>query len=459
MRNSAALQIGALFNSLGGLVSILLLAFLLGSKLQGEYYTAVAMYAGLALIVSVGILQGTVTQVAAAVARGLDEKVTAWLAFSMKASLLLGLLLPVIAWFVLPPLGRLIVELSGGSFQTGSDGLSPVDLAWYLSFSPLLEVPKQTVTAALQGTRRMKSLAQLENGQEVVRVYAVSLGALITFSPLGPIVGLMVGSTIGSIISLAIYTSARADDGYNLPTLRQIFAARGRAPLLKGLPLCLRIGVLRNIDSFCFNVFPQLVVRAFASPQWVTYFAASHRIMNAPLTLMQGVSRTALPALSELRGLNDMGMFRRQWLRVTLISGGIISSGILIALPLIPYFARMGFPADYHEPISQLTKILAVGFIPFSFCVAIDSFFIVTNRIKVLMTIGLLGLPIIVGASIVLSLIDPTTGAAWGYTLARLLPLACFVYIAMYFRKHRGERLQSVTNDKSTGEEVPEQVQ
>ena len=58
VRNSAALQIGALFNSLGGLASILLLAFLLGSKLQGEYYTAVAMYAGLALIVSVGILQG-----------------------------------------------------------------------------------------------------------------------------------------------------------------------------------------------------------------------------------------------------------------------------------------------------------------------------------------------------------------------------------------------------------------
>ena len=264
----------------------------------------------------------------------------------MKASLLMGLVLPVIAWFVLPPLGRFIVELSGSSFQTGTDGLSPVDLAWYLSFSPLLEVPKQTVTAALQGTRRMKSLAQLENGQEVVRVFAVALGALITFSPLGPIVGLMVGSTIGSIISLAVYTSARADGGYNLPTLRQIFAARGQAPLLKGLPLCLRIGVLRNIDSFCFNVFPQLVVRAFASPQWVTYFWASHRIMNAPLTLMQGVSRTALPAMSELRGLNDMEMFRRQWLRVTLISGGIISSGILIGLPLIPYFVRWAFPPD-----------------------------------------------------------------------------------------------------------------
>ena len=441
VRNSAALQIGAVLNSAGGLTSLLLLAFLLGSKLQGEYYTAVAMYAGLGLLVNIGILQGTVTQVAAAVARGLDTKVTEWLAFLTKAYVIMGIALPIIGWFALPPIGKLMVQLSGQDFETGADGLSPTDLAWLLTFTPLLEVPRQMVTAALQGTRRMKFLAQVENGQEIVRVFCVCVGALITFSPLGPVLGLMAGSAIGSIISLSIYGMARMDGGYTLPTMRQVVSAFSAAPLMKGLPLCLRIGVLRNIDSFAFNVFPQLIVRTFASPEWVTYFWASHRIMNVPMMLMQGISRTALPALSELRGMKDMEMFRRQWLRVTLISGGIISSGILIGLPLIPYLARWAFPADYHEPIPLLTKILAVGFVPSAFCVALDSFFIITGRIKVLILVGVTCLPLYVAVTILLSRIDPTTGAAWGYTFARIWPLLCFVYIAHYFRTHRGEGL------------------
>ena len=436
VRNAAALQVGAAFNSLGGFVSLVVLAYFLGSKLQGEYYTAVAMYAGLGLLVNVGVLQGTVSQLAGATARGLDRKVTEWLAFLVKAYLLLGLALPVIGWFALPQVGRFMVLLSGEEFAVGADGRSPTELAWLLTFTPLLEIPRQMVTAALQGTRRMVDLAQMENGQELVRVFCVCAGALITFSPLGPVIGLMVGSAMGSLIGLAIYARARTDGGYTLPTIRGIGAEFGRVPLAHGLPLCIRIGVLRNIDSFAFNVFPQLVVRAFASSEWVTYFWASVRIMNVPLMLMQGISRTALPALSELRGMKDMEKFRKQWLRVTLYGGGLIGAGILIGLPLIPYITERFFPADYREPIPLLTKILAVGFVPSAFCIAIDTFFIVTGRIKFLVMVGLTGVPIYIVMTIVLCRIDPTTGAAWGYSFARLIPMVCFLYIARYFKRH-----------------------
>ena len=453
VRNSAALQIGAGLNSLGGMASLLVLAFLLGSKLQGEYYTAVAMYALLGLLVNIGILQATVNQVAGAVARGLDNKVTEWLAFLMKGYVITGLILPIIGWFALEPIGQLMVKFSGEAFFTGRDGFSPSELAWYLTFTPLLEIPKQMVTAALQGTRRMKFLAQVENGQEIVRVFCVCVGALITFSPLGPILGLMAGSLIGSVIALAIYGMARQDGGYTLPSVREILRAFGPAPLLRGLPLCLRIGVLRNIDSFAFNVFPPLVVRSFASPEWVTYFSVSHRIMSVPLMLMQGISRTALPALSEMRGMKDINMFRTQWLRVTLLGGTLISSGILIGLPLVPYLARRAFPPDYLEPVSLLTKILAVGFVPSAFCLAIDSFFIITGRIRILVAVGLTCMPIYIGSCIFLSDIDPTTGGAWGYTIARIWPLVCFVYIAYYFRKNRGQKwIGEAPPDEQSGE-------
>ncbi len=431
LRNAATLQAGAVLNGFGGLATVVLLAHFLGARLQGEYYTAIAMYSGLALLVNIGLVQVTVNQVASAAARGNADKVLEWLGFLAKAYFLCGCLLVVAGLFLLPWVGRLVV---GDEGLLGSDA-DLVRLAQLLTLTPLLELPKQVVMGALQGTRRMVLLAKTENAQEVVRVFSVTAGTLLVFSPLGPVLGMLFASAIGSIVSLELYRRARRDDGYPLPAIREVLRRAPRVNVWVGLPLTLRFGALRNLDTFALEVLPPLLMRTFASAEWVAYFKVANRIMNVPLMFMQGVSRTALPAMSELKGLEDMKRFRQLWTRVTLVGGSIVGGGLLLALPVIPLIVGYFFPQDYGGPVWTLALILAVGFVPSAFCIALDTFFLLVDRLGVLILITSVGLALIVPLSIQLCIWIPDTGAAWGFSITKIWALVNFLYVAHYFRR------------------------
>ncbi len=443
-RNAATLQVGALVNGLGGVVSATALAHILGARLQGEYIVAIALYGFLALLVNMGFVQATVNQVAGAVARGKTERVADWLGFLAKSYLLLGLLLPVLGWFALPWMMSTLDRI--GFFATGATANEPsgtdlAGLAWILTFMPLAELLRQLVAAALQGTRRMVLLTRLENSQELVRVVAVISGALLARSPLGPIIGYLCSSAVGSVIAVGFYQRARADDGHPLPSLRSVFERAPRVRLLEGMPLAFRIGVLRNVDALSLEVLPSLALQASAGSEWVTYFNVAKRIMNVPLMLMQGISRTALPAMSELKGARGMSEFRGAWTRITLFGGGLVAGGILACMPFIPFAVRLLYPDSYVEPVWKLALILAVGIVPAAFCIALDTFFIVVDRIGVLILFALSGLTAYCVATYVAVGLDPNTGVAWGFTVAKLWGLLTFGYIVYYFRTHRSQDL------------------
>jgi O-antigen/teichoic acid export membrane protein len=365
--------------------------------------------------------------------RGLEEKAADWLAFLVKALLTLGILLPGVAWLALPWIAALYDHDEVG----GAEKL--VLLAWLLSFTVLAELPRQAVGAAFQGTRRMTFLAKTENGQEFARVFCIVIGALITFTPLGAVVGMLAGSTIGSVLALDLYRQARASAGYTLPSAADVLRRVRSTPLRPGMRLAVRIGTLRSVDALAFDILPTHILRTFAGAEWVAYFRVTHRIMNVPVMFMQGFSRTALPAMSELGGLKDMRRFRRDWLRVTLFGGGLIATGILACLSLIPLVTAYFYPSDYAGPVFTLALILAVGFVPNAFCLVLDTFFIVADRLKVAITFGLTGIFACTASAIVLSLWFPETGTAWGYTIAKVWPALSLVYIAFYFRSHRGD--------------------
>jgi O-antigen/teichoic acid export membrane protein len=435
VRNVASLQVGAALNGVSGLVSSILLAHVLGAADQGEYYTSIAVWAFLTLFANPALVQVTVNQIAGAAARGLLQKTTDWMAFLVKAFVVLGAALPVVAWFVLPWIGSLL-DVMAKSLGHEVPGF-PIELAWILTFTQLVELPRQVVGAAFQGTRRMTLLAKTENGQEVVRVFCVVTGAAVTGSPLGAVIGMLAASSVGSVMALDLYRQARASDGYPLPPFGAVLRRAVRLPLRPGLRLCVRMGILRNIDSFSFDILPAIVLRTFAGAEWVAYFKIAYRIMNVPTVLMQGVSRTALPAMSELRGLTDLDRFRRHWLRVTLFAGVIVAAGILLFLPLVPLLTRHFYPRGYSEPIWTLVVIMAVGAVPNSFCLALDSFFIVADRLRVALVLGVTGVVVCTLTLIGLSIAMPETGPAWGYTVQKLWPLLSLAYIAYWFRTHR----------------------
>jgi O-antigen/teichoic acid export membrane protein len=304
--------------------------------------------------------------------------------------------------------------------------------AWWLCFQPLIELPKHVASVAFQGTRRMLALGQLENSHELVRMFLVVIGALLTASPVGAVLGLLAASGFGSALAYALYAQARADGGHALPSVREILRWMPEVPLRKGIRLGLRVGVVKNAHVMVMDVLPRLIIGAVAAPEYTAYFHIAHRILGMPAMVMQGISRTMLPALGELAGLRDRRRFRRLFVRVTVYTGALIAAGVALCLPLIPPLARWFLPAGYAEPVFQYSWILAIGRVLFAFAVALEAFYIAANRVRLWLVLSLVGALVTVPINVWLIVHVPLWGTAWGVTVYQswiLVHLLCVAWV------------------------------
>jgi len=444
LRDTATLQVGALLNSAGNLASTFALAHVLGAAEQGRYYVALALYALLWFLLNQGPISATVSQVAAARARGLEEKVAPWLAFLAKAYLAIGAILFGLGWVVLPLLGRLF----------DADPAS-VEWAWWLALTPLVELPRVVACAALQGTRRMLPFAQIENAQEAARVFLVVAGAVLTGSGAGAVLGTLAASAIGSVVAVELYRGARRADPRFCPGVREIAGHVRDVPLARGFPLGFKLGLVRSVDSLATQVLPALFLARWGSDEWVAYLKIAQRILSVPLLMMQGISRNLLPALSELAGQRDVARFKRTFVRASLITGAAISAGLIACLPVVRLAIGALFPREYHAPVWTTALILLPGFVVMSFSIANDTFYLVTNTLKAGVVLCVVGLFVNATVVALCARAWPTEGVAWGLSFTMATATMHYVYAWWWFRRHARATVSPVPAAPAAG--VPTQ--
>ena len=445
VRDAATLQVAALINQGSQLASTVAIAFLLGSHGQGLFVSALALQALFFFLINLGVTQAVVSQIAAAAARGNDFKVAGWIAFLAKTILVFGAGILAIGYFALPAIGEAF-------FDDRQIGV----WAWWLCFVPLLELPKLVALVVFQGTRRMLLLGQVENGHEMVRFFLVVLGALITQSAEGAILGTIASSAVGSILAVGLYHQARRDGGYPLPGPREIFARARDVKIRQGIRQGLRIALLKNGQVLFGTVFPRLIIGGVVGMSWVAYFHIAQRFMMVPMMMAQGVSRTLLPALGELAGLRDLTRLRRLFFRASVVTGSLITLGLVAVLFSIPFLVRNLFPDDYVRPVFHYAWILTLGYVPFAFAVGIESFFIVANQIRVWLLLTILGAVITIPTNVWLIFNIPYTGTAWGLSLYQSWVLVHLGYITWFLStSRRADQVWTegapVTVDGSTG--------
>lgn len=430
VRDAAVLQIAAGITSLGNLLSTLALAFLLGARLQGTFYLAMSFYSMFYLLGNVGLSTVTVSHIARAIGAGDRQGVVAWLGFLAKAGGLLAITLLAIAFLVLPSAGDYFYD-------------DPRVGRWavLLCLLPVLELPRVVCAAAFQGTRRMWDLAQLENSVEAGRVFLVISAILITGKPIGAIWGTLAAGAMGSLLGLSLYRRARrelmadASSKAALPSIGELLAGMRKIPLRVGLPQGIQVGFMRNLDALVLDVAPMLIMGYFGGPAQAAYFRIAQRFLRMPLMFLQGISRTAVPALSELAHLKDPTRFRQVFYRATLGGGLLVSTGILVALPLIPIVTRHALPHDYWSEVPHDALLLFLGFIVTSFSGALESFYIAAHRVRAALRIGFgLGIPVI-GLMALLGVLFGSDGVVIGLTLALSVGLVHHAYIWGCFQR------------------------
>jgi len=365
-----------------------------------------------------------INQIAAAAARQQSAKVELWIAWLAKATLVIGVGLSVFAWLVLPPFASFAFD----SAVVGRCG------AW-LACTPLLELPRVALTAALQGTRRMTSLARIENGQELARVFLVICGALATGTAMGPVLGTLGASAVGSLLAIDLYRRECRQPGSDLPPLRAWLARIGSVPLTYGLRLGLRVGVVRNLDVYAVQILPSMLLGYFGDAAWVAYMRLAQRFVGLARTFMAGINRTALPYFSQLRSTQSVERLERAYWRATLFSGLVVSGGLLLSIPLAPLLIGL-FPRDFHGPVLLCYWILVPGAMVVAFSVANDVFYMVTNTLGVAIKLQVVCMVITTTTVAACAATWPTFGTAIGLSICYCCSAVHVGYAALWFRRN-----------------------
>ena len=108
-------------------------------------------------------------------------------------------------------------------------------------------------------------------------------------------------------------------------------------------------------------------------------------------------------------------------------------------LPLVRPVVAAFWPADFAEPVFTYAWILTLGLVPLAFAVGLDALYILTDQMKTSLLITAVGAFLTIPTNVVLIVLLPETGAAWGISLYRSWVLVHFVYVAWYLRHHAGQ--------------------
>lgn len=430
LRDSTILQLGGLTVSGLAFAGTIALTHVLGAARQGEFYVAVAAYALLWFCLNLGLYPVTISQVAKARAAGDEAGVRAWMGYLLKLGLPLALLTLALG-------NTLAGDLLGFWVEEDTLQSSPlIQCLAVLSSCALLELPRVVVLAGLEGSRRMAAVARVENGQEILRVVLIVAGAMATGDALGPCLGTALASALGSVLALEAWSRELRERPGCLPPFSEIIREATRVPWGLGIRLGIKVGIIRNIDALGVQILPPLILMRFASPRWVAYLRIAQRLVDVGRLFMKGVSRTALPVLSELSDVKDRVSLKRVYWRATVGSGLMIGAGLGLSALVLPHVLPAFLPLDYVTPVWLSFLILLPGTAVVGFSVANDTFYLVTGQLRVAIWLSVLGLIVNTAVLTWACWRWPDLGAAIGLSFTFLWSLTHVSYAGWWFRRH-----------------------
>ncbi len=426
LRESSTLQVGAFLVAGSNFIGAVVMTHVLGAAELSIFYLGVSTYSLLWALLNLGLANVVTKRIAAAVRSGARDLICGWMGVFVRLSVVLALAAFLVGLMVFPPVSRLAFGLEGERIAR---------LAGVLVLVPLLDVPRIVCSAALQGERRMAALARVDLGHELCRLILVVSGALYFGSAWGAVLGLLASSVCGSLLALDAYGRERQRYESCLPSLARAVRSRAipaRAALREGV----QVGLVRNVDSLGVQTLPTLILGSLGDAGWVAYLRIAQRMVSVARVIMQGINRTALPALSQLAGVKDVPGLRRTYWRASLLSGATITAGLLLALPLLPLVLPVLFPPDFVDPLWTMVLILTPGLCVVSFSVANDVFYLVTDQMGVAIKLSILGLLVNTTQVAFFAWWLPTIGVAIGLTVTCLWSLVHVAYAWSWFRRH-----------------------
>jgi len=348
------------------LVTSILLVRLLKPHGYGFYVLVFSIFGIIRLLGILDIGRTTVTKFSELHAARDQEGVHNIIGFFLSVSLLLAAVMFLVGFSLSPTIANVIYH----DKKVG-------ELARWLSIIPLLGIPYELISRVLQGTRQMRSLAFLEMFKQIATTAAIIALLITGFGVEGVILGHVLSMVMMCLISFHIYNRLAVGDSL-LPSLTQaLFIVRRTKIIKENLKFSAMIGVDKKLVEL-LDLIPLIFLGRLVGNVEAGYFKLAQRIIQLPMTLMGPIATNLLPTLG--RAKSNLERLLKNYLRTTLLSGGLVFLLTISFLVVMPYLVRF-FYGDAYIPVIKLVYILGINAALSGVAVGLGSIYLVLERL------------------------------------------------------------------------------
>lgn len=390
VQDTLVLQVGKLGMLLLSLLSTVLIGRLVGPKGYGDFGLAQSFLVILQTLDLTGIGQSTSTRLAMAIGARDEGAILDLLGNYVKVSVAINAAIAVLIGVVG---GALAARLYDGNSQIGL-------LALGLAVATVGDALYNMVLIALQSRRSMRTLALLQNANQLTLTTCLIIAVLVAPTAASMVVARLVYSFGTMLLAFAVYRRQRTQGQVSYPPLLAVFR---RAVTVSPRPYW-RFGVANAIDKNLSQLFTQVpiqLVGIYAGTQAVGYLnLAINGIAQAGI-FTSAIFENMQAVVPQAVGRKDYAGLRRNFIRVLLVlgtGGAFFYTFVALAAPLLipPILGERWLPAV--APLGVLAIYGAINTVGGIFGPLYRAF----NMMRQAILIKLIGIAILIPTGILL---------------------------------------------------------
>ncbi len=447
VRDTFSIQLATLVQGGAYLLTSVLTARYLGAHEQGRWAVTREIYMFAYFLVSMGVVNATISLYSKAIGKK-DRKVA--------TNALAGLLkIGGATTFVMVVLGVTIGPVVGERFYEDREvGF----FAGILTLSGVFEIIKSLTMVALQGSRQMLRFAYFDIASNVLRVGIVWIALESGYGLAAVSFAFVLHLALTAVIAIGAYQRARrGDPALAPPSFRELCRALPHAPIRHIFGLSYLIALNKGMNT----LIPRLGMLLIPAHQIHDAMAKNGAysvayVLAWALALgLTGISQSLLPTIGHKLGRENVPFDQLGGMlcRVSLTSGGLLALATLLSVPFMYLVINVAYGAEYGESF-ELYLWLSSGNLFMGFFVIIDAFYIYSGKIRKVIPYNFVLSSIAVAGIILASKHFGAMGAAAAAGTCRLLSFFHLFYIIYYFRRVRHRRAANVSRATTVQREL-----
>ncbi len=372
VRDTVIMQAGSVFTTAVNIFGSVAFARILLPEKYGLYGLVFAFAGLLDLFMSWGVDKAALVLFAEAYEKKDREEIRNILVYFVKMSIMISLFVGIPGMIIAPILSFYLY----GNLYIG-------ELVRIVVLANIVSLFFTFTTMALQVMRRIKSYVFWDNFRNFLRVFGGTL--LVFVMGLYGVLAAHLGAFVLSfIISIFLYIRL-ASKNELLPSFKEILSGWRNVRIRKYFKFGFLIALDQNIGAL-YGILPVLFLGMFSPVKDVGYFNIAFKYVTLPLILLSPVGQLLNVRFPQMK-TGDLKLLRRNFFKVSVISGVLALCLVVPTLILGPFLIKLFYGTKYLDSI-PLIYYLAPYTILAGFAVGIGPIFRALNKVWLVVMIN-----------------------------------------------------------------------